>query len=192
VGADTRSRIIGATASLFQRQGFNGSGLKQISAESRAPLGSLYHFFPGGKEELAAEALRWSGAGYQLLVEAVIDNAPDLVTGVAEAFAAAADTLRQTEYADACPIATVALEVASTNDRLRAVTHEIFEGWIDAAASRFVAVGVSPGRARELAMAVIALLEGGFLLSRAAKSTEAMDALGRAATALVADAVSGG
>jgi AcrR family transcriptional regulator len=181
----TKERIVTATASLFQRQGYTGSGLKQISVESGAPFGSVYHFFPGGKEELAAETLRWSGAGYQLLVEAVIENEPDIVSGIRTMFAAAAETLRQSDYADACPIATVALEVASTNERLRQVTAEIFEQWLSAAAQRFEAAGVAPARARELATLAVAALEGGFLLCRAARSTDAMDAIG----ALVTDTV---
>ena len=181
----TKERIVTATAALFQRQGYTGSGLKQISVESGAPFGSVYHHFPGGKEELAAEALRWSGAGYQLLVEAVIDGCPDIVTGIETMFAAAAETLRQTDYADACPIATVALEVASTNDELRQVTAEIFDRWLDAATDRLSAAGISPARSRELATLAIAALEGGFLLCRAARSTDAMDAIG----ALVTDAI---
>lgn len=46
---DTRDRIIGSTAALFQRYGYTGTGLKQISRESGAPFGSLYHFFPGAR-----------------------------------------------------------------------------------------------------------------------------------------------
>src|SRR6202035_4402953 len=129
---DTRDRIIGSTAALFQRHGYTGTGLKEISRQSGAPFGSLYHFFPGGKEELTAEALRWSGAGYQLIVEAVLENAPDLLTGLYDCFVGAADVLVATDFADACPIETVALEVASTNERLRLVTADIFDGWIDA------------------------------------------------------------
>ena len=185
MAAGTRDRIVGATATLLQRQGYPGSGLKQISTESGAPFGSLYHFFPGGKVELAAEALRWSGEGYQLLVEAVIDSSPDIVSGIGNAFTAAAETLRLSDYADACPIATVALEVASTNETLRKVTAEIFEAWIAATTGRLHDAGLPVERARELAILAIAALEGGFLLSRAAKQTEAMESLGR----LVTDAV---
>ena len=181
----TRQRIVEATATLFQRQGYTGSGLKQISTESAAPLGSLYHFFPGGKQELAAETLRWSGAGYQALVEAVWDSDPDPVAGVRTVFAAAAETLRQTGYADACPIATVALEVASTNEPLRQVTEEIFSSWLDAAAARLSDLGVSAPAARELAVLFVAALEGGFLLSRVAQDTAPMHTLGD----FVADAV---
>jgi len=176
---DTRDRIVEATAALFQQRGYTGSGLKQISTDSAAPFGSLYHFFPGGKEELAAATLRWSGHGYQLLVTTVFDAAPDIVTGVGDAFEGAAEALRLSDYADACPIATVALEVASTNEVLRQVTAEIFEAWIAALARRFAAAGIAVDRSRELAIAFVATLEGGFLLCRAAKDTAAMDALGR-------------
>jgi len=177
---DTRERIVDATAVLFQRAGYTGTGLKQIAAESGAPMGSLYHFFPGGKEELAASALLASGVGYRLLIEAVLDGATDYVTGVADVFAGAAEALRLSDYADACPIATVALEVASTNDTLRLVTAEVFEDWINTGVHRGVEAGLSAAAARDFAIFFIAALEGGFLLCRAAKSTDPMAAIGRA------------
>lgn len=186
----TRERIIEATSALFMERGFAGSGLKQISESSAAPIGSLYHFFPGGKAELAAETLRFSGRAYQALVEAVFDNAPDLVTGVADCFNAAAGALRASDYADACPIATVALEVASSDEPLRRVTAGIFDSWLEAATSRFVAGGVEPGRAAELATVFLAALEGGFLLSRVAKNASAMETIGRSTVELVRAALS--
>jgi AcrR family transcriptional regulator len=170
-------------------RGYSASGLKQISAASAAPIGSLYHFFPGGKEELAAETLRTSGAAYQALVEAVFDGAPDMVTGVRDCFAGAAEVLRATDYADACPIATVALEMASSDEPLREVTAGIFESWLESASLRLERAGIERMRARELAIVVIAALEGGFLLSRAAKDTSAMDAIGKAMVELVSSAI---
>jgi AcrR family transcriptional regulator len=183
--SDTRDRIISATADLFRARGYSGTGLKQISADSGAAFGSLYHFFPGGKDELAAEALRWSGAGYQLLVESVIDNAPDFVTGMRDAFAGAAEVLVATDYADACPIETVALEVANVNEPLRLVTAEIFEQWIESATVRAEASGLPRDDARALGIAFINAIEGAFVLARALKSTEPLQA---ASTAMVAAA----
>ena len=151
----------------------------------RATIGSLYHFFPGGKEELASETLKASGAAYQALVEAVFDAVPDVVAGVRACFEGAAATLRATDYADACPIATVALEVASSDEQLRLVTAEIFESWLQSATSRLEAGGVDPLRARQLAAVLVAGLEGGFLLSRAAKDTTAIEAIGRTMAELV-------
>jgi len=177
---DTKERIVAATAELMRRHGYTGTGLKQISAESGAPFGSLYHHFPDGKVELAAVALRWSGAGYQLLVEAVIDGEADLIAGIRACFAGAAEVLIASDYADACPIETVALEVASTNETLRVVTAEIFNQWIESASSRFEAAGLDHDTARELGIAFIGALEGAFVLSRALKSPEPMHAAGRA------------
>jgi AcrR family transcriptional regulator len=185
VPASTRDRIIEASAALFMQRGLAGSGLKQIAAESEATIGSLYHWFPGGKDELAAETLRASGAAYQALVEAVLDAAPDIVTAVADCFAGAAEALRASGFADACPVATVALEVASSDEQLRQVTAEVFESWLRAGSDRFEGGGIEPTRARELATLLVAALEGGFLLSRAAKHTAPMEAIGRVMTDLV-------
>jgi AcrR family transcriptional regulator len=183
VATDTRDRLVETSSALFQRRGFTGTGIKQILTEAGAPFSSLYHFFPGGKDELCAEAIRVSGLGYQRLVEAVLDAAPDILTAVSDGFEGAAETLRTTDYADACPIATVALEVASTNEQLRVATADVFASWITALTARFAAEGISRARARHLAISVIALLEGGFMLSRAARSTEPMLAAGKTARA---------
>jgi AcrR family transcriptional regulator len=185
VASDTKERIVNTTAELFRRQGYTGTGLKQIVAGAAAPFGSVYHFFPGGKEQLGAEVIRVSGRFYQELVEAVWDAPVDPISGVADVFAGAAETLRETDYADACPIATVALEVASTNDVLRDATAQVFAAWIDSGVERFVAAGIGRAKARELAFAVIALLEGAFILSRAARTTEALEAAGATAVAQV-------
>ena len=159
----SKDRILDASAELFRRQGYAGTGVKQIVATANAPFGSLYHFFPGGKEQLGAEVIRWSGEVYLQLIDAVFDPAPDVVTAVRDFFAGAAATLRDTDYADACPIATVALEVASTSELLRQATAEVFESWIAAAAGRLSEAGVPRARARELAVTLLATLEGAFI-----------------------------
>lgn len=178
---ETRERLIGAAADLFRRKGYAGTGLKEVCAGSSAALGSLYHFFPGGKEQLAAEALRQSGRGYQLLVESVFDSAADPFAGITAVFEAAGEVLEATGYVDACPIQTVALEVASTSEPLRQVTAGIFGEWIDAATARFTIAGLTPAAARRVAIAVIAGLEGAFVLSRAMRSLEPLRAAGAAA-----------
>jgi len=186
MATDTRERIISASAELFRRQGYTGTGIKQIVAAARAPFGSIYHHFPGGKEQIGAETIRVSGAFYGLLIDAVIDPAPDLLTGVGDFFAGAAAHLRESDYADACPIATVALEVASTNEVLRAATDEVFESWLGAFADRLREAGMDEASARALSVQILSLLEGAFILCRAARSTEALDAAGTAAVTAVA------
>jgi AcrR family transcriptional regulator len=175
----TRDRIITATGELFRRQGYNGTSLKQVTRAAEAPMGSLFHFFPGGKEELADAVLRTGGAVYRKLYEAIADAATDPGSAVTDFFDGAAAVLEETGYLDACPIGTVALEVASTNDRLRQATADVFASWVAAAAERFRAAGLTERRASDLATALVAGVEGGFMLSRAARSPEPMRATGR-------------
>jgi len=183
--ASTKDRIMETTAELFRRYGYTGTGLKQILAEANAPFGSLYHFFPAGKAQLGEEVVRQSGRMYQELVEAVFDAAPDVVTGTRDCFMGAAETLRQTDYADACPIETVALEVASRNEPLRIATADVFQNWIAAGTERYAAAGIPPARARALAIAFICALEGAFVLCRAMRTTEPLEVAGaHAATAV--------
>jgi len=181
---NTRDRLVATAAQLYGRYGYTGVGLKQVASEAGVPIGSLYHFFPGGKEELAAEALRLSGHGYRLLVEGVFESAPDLVSGIRTCFDSAAEVLAATGYADACWIETVALEVASTNEPLRLVSAEIFDGWIDAATRLVESGGVADaGSARRLGIAIITGLEGAFVLSRALRSPEPLHAAGESLVA---------
>jgi AcrR family transcriptional regulator len=179
----TRERILYATAELFRRQGYSGTGLKQVVAEADAPFGSLYHHFPGGKQQLADEVIRGAGAFFQALVVAVYDEESTAEDSVKAVFEGAAETLASTDFQDACPIATIALEVASTNDVLRRATAEVFEQWTVALTERL--------DNRELALAVISALEGAFVLCRAWRSVEPMLAAGRMAAAHVAQVGTG-
>lgn len=183
--ADTRERIVEASAGLMRRQGYSATGVKQIAEAARAPFGSLYHFFPGGKEQLGGEAIRVSGALYELLIPAVFDQAPDPVAGVRHFFAGAAAHLVESDFADACPIATVALEVSSSSETMRLACAEVFERWISAGADRFTAAGVPPATARELALAMLSALEGAFVIARATRDTKPLLVAGEITAAAV-------
>ena len=183
--AGTKDRIITATGELFRQRGYNGTSLKQVTVAAGAPMGSLFHFFPGGKEELADAVLRTGGAAYGELFELIYDAAADPAAAITDFFDGAAAVLEETGYLDACPIGTVALEVASTNDRLRQATAEVFASWVASATERLQAAGVAPARADALATTLVAAVEGGFMLSRAAQSPEPMRTAGRLLRELV-------
>ena len=187
--AGTRERIIETSAELFRRQGYAATGVKQIVTAAQAPFGSIYHHFPGGKEQLGAEAVRTSGALYELLIPAIFDPAPDLVSAVRAFFAGAAEHLQETDYEDACPIATVALEVSSRSETMREACADVFESWIAAGVPRFTAAGLDDRRARELVIAMISALEGAFVLARATRSTEALHVAGELVARTVQDAL---
>jgi AcrR family transcriptional regulator len=181
----TRTRLLDSASRLFQRQGLAATGIKQILDDADATFSSLYHHFPEGKDQLAAEAIVSAGMGYQRLVEAVWDATPNPIDGVGALFIGVSAALEDSDYADACPIGTVALEVASTNEPLRIATERVFDSWLASASSRFQAAGIPEAQSDELALTVVTLLEGAFVLSRTAKSVEAMRNAGRLAVALV-------
>jgi AcrR family transcriptional regulator len=170
---------------LFRRQGYAGTGIKAIATEAAAPLGSIYHFFPGGKDELTAEVIRAAGHAYGQLVPLFFDGEPDVAVATRNAFRGAAETLRASDYADACPIATVALEVASTNEALRLATMDVFTGWIDLIAERYAATGLDAATARGLATALVVNLEGAFVLARAMRDPGPVELAGETLFAAV-------
>ena len=185
----TRERIVETSAELFRKQGYTATGVKQIVNAAKAPFGSIYHFFPGGKEQLGAEAILVSGALYEQLIPAVLEPAPDPVTGVRDFFAGAAEHLRETDYADACPIATVALEVSSVSEPMRLGCARVFESWIEAGTRYFTGAGLAAEQARELTIGMLAALEGAFVLARALRSTEPLAVAGEHAAATVESAL---
>src|SRR5262249_10582634 len=148
-------------------------------------------FFPGGKDELAEHAIRRAGQMYLELWERIADAAPDTATGIRDFFAGAGTVLQRSDFADACPIATVALEVASRNDALRQATAGGFESWIASVAERLGREGVASAQARELAIFAITAIEGAFVLSRALRSIEPLEIAGSAVVERMRTAVGG-
>ncbi|MEU5878037.1 TetR family transcriptional regulator C-terminal domain-containing protein [Spirillospora sp. NPDC047279] len=169
---DTRERLLEASARLFREQGYAGTGLKQITAAGGAPWGSLYHFFPGGKEQLGVEAIAHSGARYERLFELTFARADaDVVRCVRDFFQLSVDALERSGWGDGCPIATVALEVASTSEPLRHACAEVFASWEAVFARRLAGAGLAEERAADLATYALAAFEGAIVLSRAAHDT---------------------
>jgi len=181
----TRQRIVEAGAALFRRQGYSGTGLKQIATTAEAPFGSVYHFFPGGKAQLAEAATRLNGQHYLDQFTAIIARTADPLSGLNDYFNEAAEALRSSDFAQGCPIIVVAAEVAETNDDLRQVCAEVYQSWIDAGAAWLIEAGVADERAHEIAVQLVILIEGAFLLSQTLRSIEPMDLARTNAHALI-------
>ena len=186
---ETRTRILTATNELFRRRGFHGTSLKDVVTAAPATTGSVYHFFPAGKSELAEAVLRETGETYRQLFELVAADAPTVAAGFAAFFDGAAAVLEETDFIDVCAIGTVAREVASTDEQLRRAAAAVFAGWIATAAERLVAAGVEPAAATDLATTVVAALEGAFVLARTARDADVVRRTGAHMSALVKQAI---
>lgn len=178
-----------SAAELFSRQGFGATGIKAVLAAAAAPYGSLYHFFPGGKQELGVAALAHGGERYRALLESVYPPGADVVETTADSFAQAADVLEETDYGYACPISTIALEVADSDERMRAAAADAFESWLEVLEQRFTAAGMTVERAREVAVEIFCLIEGAVLLARTTRSPAPVHIAGRSAANAVAAAL---
>ncbi len=170
--ATTRDRIIVATNELFRRHGYNGTSLSQISEAADATTGSIYHFFPGGKEALGVAVIETTGAVYRELFESFAADPSDPVGAFHDFFAGAAEVLETSDFIDPCPIGTIAREVANTSDPLRRAAERAFDSWIESARRFLVDAGIAPDTATRLASTFVALLEGAFVLSRTLRSTQ--------------------
>lgn len=176
---DTRTRILTATNELFRRQGYTATSLSQIVKASHAPTGSIYHFFPGGKDEVAAEVLRVSGAQYADLVELILRSAEDPAEGVRQAFESVAQLLTESDFIDPCPIGTIAREVATTNESLRQVANEVMSGWETRLASVYTDAGMEDEPAGQLAALTIATIEGAFVVARTMRDVKRLLEIGQ-------------
>jgi TetR/AcrR family transcriptional repressor of lmrAB and yxaGH operons len=178
----TRDRMIATTAHLLRAQGFHGTGLNQITADALAPKGSMYHHFPGGKEQLAEEAIRYYADVVLSLLEHCLEN-PDVPDALDAFVGALSHQLERSAFLDGCPVGLTAMEAGATSDRLAAATQAAFDRWISAVARRLEKDGVPD--AHERATTVIAAVEGGVMLARAHRSTAALRAISRSLAPLV-------
>ena len=170
-----RDEIIGKTCELLELQGYYATGLNQIIKESGSPKGSLYYYFPGGKEELATEAVRQAG---QVVLERIRTNLasiPDPVAAIRAFMMTVALNVERSGFRAGGPITTIAMEIASSSVPLREECHHIYTAWQLAVADKLVEGGVRPERARRLAVLVIATMEGAIILCRTSRSREPLE-----------------
>ncbi|WP_067894699.1 TetR/AcrR family transcriptional regulator [Nocardia vaccinii] len=183
MSTNTRERILTAATELMRRQGYGATTVKELTVAAGAPIGSLYHHFPEGKQQIAGEALRTSGAAYIQLLPLLMDPYEDLREAIPAAFAAAAVDMEQSGWMNMCPVGTVAGEIADSQPALREVAAEVIESWIEQGADYLAGRGLRPEPARRLILAMLSALEGAFILSRTLRSTEPLHAAGHAMSA---------
>src|SRR6266536_2759108 len=155
---DSRSRMLHAAAELFRQRGYHATTFADVVRESGAPRGSTYFHFPGGKQELAREAIARAG-----------DELQELVRALAQILAS---RLERSGYQSGCPIATMVLELAPRDEQFSADFDSVFARWRAALVTRFEPLGIAPDRAAVLADLTISAFEGALVLSRAARSIQ--------------------
>ncbi|MEV4159110.1 TetR/AcrR family transcriptional regulator [Nonomuraea dietziae] len=175
----TRERIVRTTSRLLQRQGYGATGLKEISREAEATLGSVYHFFPGGKRELAVEAIRHGDKEFAEALAAWFDRVDDPGAAVIACTRELAAGLRESGWLDGCPITTAALESAGHEPDIQRAAEEAYENWRALVRDKLLKSGLTEDVARELAHTVINTLEGAEMSAQVSQSEEPLEIAGR-------------
>lgn len=169
--SSTRDHIIEVASRLFEAQGYHATGINQIVAESGAPKGSLYYYFPGGKEEIAAEAIHRAGRFIVEHIEQDLAVQRDPVKGFRRFVRMVARQVEAVHYRAGGPLTTVALESAAS-ERLNKACRDVYQEILDAFQNKLVEGGYSRKRAARLAVLIASALEGGVVLSRTNRNTE--------------------
>lgn len=176
---NARQDAIDAAVRLFRSQGYSATGLSQLLEESGAPKGSFYFHFPGGKEQLAQEALQAFGEQVRSRIarRAAATGPGDEAQFVRALFESTAKELQASDYTAGCVAANLAGEMASGNRPIADRVSAVIDGWVDA-----IADGVStrfPNReaARAYAGTVMAALSGMRTMARTQRSTASFAAV---------------
>src|SRR5271163_1931015 len=110
---DTRTRVLDTAGQLFRVQGFHATGLDEVLKQSGTPKGSLYHYFPGGKDQLAIDALGYVAGRLEQRMSMLLASSDDPVKALRTLFDFIVQNFAESDFRDGCPIAAVTLDVAS-------------------------------------------------------------------------------
>ncbi|MEP9378767.1 TetR/AcrR family transcriptional regulator [Aquabacter sp. CN5-332] len=154
--------VIPLVAEVFRELGYEGASMSAITARTRLSKGSLYHFFPGGKEEMAAEILAHVDGWFvtEMFVPLEQDEPRAAIAQMWEATDAYFRSGRRV-----CLIGAFALD--ETRDRFAAPIRLYFQRWIKALEGALVRGGVETARARLLAEEAVVGIQGALTLARA-------------------------
>jgi TetR/AcrR family transcriptional repressor of lmrAB and yxaGH operons len=164
--------MIHAASELFGQRGYHATAFSDVIEGSGAPRGSIYFHFPGGKHELAREAIALAGDEIEETVGLAASQANDpgsLIRTLAEVMV---QRLEGSDYKHGCSIATMVLELAPYDEELTVELDKVFARWRAALIDSFEAWGLVPEKGVVLADLVMSAFEGALILSRAARSSE--------------------
>jgi TetR/AcrR family transcriptional regulator, lmrAB and yxaGH operons repressor len=187
---DGRALLIKGARQLLAEKGYAGMELRDVAERGKAPRGSIYHHFPGGKRQLAAEAARVEGEEIHALIERSLEDRG--LRGTLERFGEIFRR-RVVDHPEriGCPVAAAAL-ARPEDPELAAAATEAFRSWERPIAAALLDEGVGRRDADTFAGLVVSTVEGALIRARAAGSTEPLDSaiggLGQALDRLLEEA----
>ena len=163
-----RSDLVPQLAEIFRRHGYEGASIGVIAQETGAGRSSLYHFFPGGKEEMADAVLAQISDWFELHIFAPLRERP-APQALAEMAAAVETYFRSGQRI--CLVGAFALD--DVRSRFSGRIESYFARWGAALAECLQRAGWPEPEARQEAISILAAIQGGIVLTRASGNAEA-------------------
>jgi AcrR family transcriptional regulator len=174
---DTRDKMIAGAASLLSQRGLQGTSLSDVLELTDAPRGSIYHHFPGGKNEMVAEALTMLGTIVAERIRAAEVTKPEQVSD--EFVNGWRSFVEMTDFRAVCAVSAVTVGAGADAEVLLPAVASTFGSWREALADAYARTGLAKADAKRLALTAVAALEGALILARAEQSMEPFDAVQR-------------
>ncbi|WP_196592195.1 TetR/AcrR family transcriptional regulator [Pectinatus frisingensis] len=171
---NSREKIVGTASDLFQSQGFYATGLNEIIKKSGSPKGSLYYYFPEGKEELGVAAVKFAGRSIQQKIKDGLDRYTDPILAINAVIKDMITALKQDGKLKNTSLSLVALETYLSSEALRTACSESFSALENIYAQKLLDSGVPKERAEQLGIVIQSLMEGAILLSVTHHDTTAL------------------
>lgn len=175
--SDARQRVVTAAAEMLARHGLNATSIRELAKRAGAPLGSTYHHFPGGKQQVVVEAVNSAGARVSAGLEHHLQAGA--VAGLRGFLAMWREILLRSEFRVGCPVMAVAVEEPIDETAVAALdaAAQVFGDWEDKLVAALEAQGRDRESASRLATLVLAGTEGAIALCRVRKSIAPFDAV---------------
>lgn len=156
-----KADIIPLLGEVFRRYGFDGTSIALISEHTKLGKGSLYHFFPGGKDEMAKAVLADISDWFETNIFLPLKhNETDALANMFSAVETYFKTGRRI-----CLIGALAL--VETRDRFAEEVKQYFSRWIEILATHLVHLGHDKTQALQLATTTIAGIQGAIIVTQA-------------------------
>ena len=171
----TREKILYTATRLFYSQGFHGTGLNQILKESGAPKGSLYHYFPNGKEQLAIEAIAYSSNKISTTIQYYMDTYDSVEEAITNHILKMVELFDKEKGIDQdfytiMPFGILAAESAFVNETLRQACADTYKNWEFIYYKKLISCNYSEEQAKVISSIISILVEGAVSLSLTQKS----------------------
>jgi len=175
-GSATRQRLVESARYLFWERGFAGTSMADLLAHAKVNSGSFYHFFDS-KEALLREVLEsYLVALHPMIVEPAYATTGDPIARIFAILEGYRERILMTDAQYGCPLGRLALEIDPENRPAHKLIAENFGGWIGAVRDCLHDAKLPAGTDIDaLATYVLAVMEGGVMLSRSYGSVEPFD-----------------